>query len=114
MKTLASLIALLTLLIGATVASAQKVEVKGGYNGWGYQPGYTLDLNTGWARVNGAAGGFNFRPSSGYTSPLPTPPRTNGYPVPQPRVQYNYGRPYIAPNPSFRPEPRGGWYRSNW
>lgn len=107
----------IALMLSATLTYAQKVEVRGGYNGHGYQPGYTYDARTGWARTIGPNGsGFNFRPSSGYTTfPLPTPPRRPGqYPSVQPRLDYNLGRPYIAPQGNFRPEPRGGWYNENW
>lgn len=90
----------------------QKIVIRGGYNGHGYQPGITYDPRTGWARTSD---GFNFRPSSGYTNSMPsTPNRPGQYPRVQPRVNYNLGRPYIAPQvpqSNFRPEPRGGWYQ---
>jgi hypothetical protein len=94
----------------------QKFEIRGGYNGWGYQPGVTYDPRTGWARTSGPQGGFNFRPSSGLTTfPLPTVSRRPGqYPIVQPRVNYNLGRPYIVPQGNFRPEPRNGWYNENF
>lgn len=110
------LMLLATLTYGQTNQNYQnrqnnQMEIRGGYNGWGYQPGVTYDPRTGWARTSGPQGGFNFRPSSGHTSfPLPTrPSRPGQYPRVQPRVEYNLGRPYL-----IQPEPRGGWYREDW
>lgn len=110
-----ALILSVTLSYAQTNQNNKKVEIRGGYNGWGYQPGVTYDPRTGWGRTSGPQGGFNFRPSSGTTTfPLQTVPRS-GYPNNlSPRVGYNLGRPYIVPQSNFRPEPRGGWYNNEF